>query len=54
MPRTVSRMSSFPKKLLIAVLVAVIGALAVIAPALARTGGIVGANHNETFLDSLY
>jgi hypothetical protein len=46
-------MSSFSKKLLLAVLVAALGTLAVILPALAHTGGIVGANHNETFLDSL-
>jgi hypothetical protein len=46
-------MTSFSRKLLLAVLVAALGTLAFIAPALARTGGIVGANHNETFLDSL-
>jgi hypothetical protein len=46
-------MSLFSKKLLLAVLAAALGTLAVIVPALANTGGIVGANHNETFLDSL-
>jgi hypothetical protein len=46
-------MSAFPKKLLLAVLVSALGTLAITVPALAHTGGIIGANHNETFLDSL-